>query len=533
MWATINNDKRAVFTIAGILMLVCCAAHLQIVETQTRRGESSFACDPFGYLRQARLFSENGTLGGLDTRLDGAIHQTLLEIGRTSDFPLRKWRGAIVPHCHHFKAATGQTIIQYPPGTGYLLSFFPDGTQSRALKTVSATLIALASFGLLAVVASSSGALLIAGASLLSLWTLDKAGGWSVAPSMVMALLIAGFGIAFLASKSSGRRILLAAVTGLALGLAVNLRIANVLLVAGYATVMLTEIVRHRNGSVLICAAVGALAIILGLIPTLAANHINAGSIFSTTYASNDASPPNFTWDVIAKNIVYYTSHHRTAALTIVAMAVAGVSLLWSRSFRPDVREQVVLLISVNIVVSFAFFLTHTVSIAYYLVPVTMWTVWTAVFAWNMPQSADASFVSPFRLALAGIVAAVSIVAAATMDLRQNDRFLRAETSVEISGPVMIWGDLSPGLFIHHLGLHAGKVASFRSTAVRQHFISELHDRNIDQLVVIDGRTMRRMRPTLSKHNTLTKIGLAFGFPVYRLTPGTSGEQTLGNAAAD
>jgi len=270
--SNVNADRRALALVTGIVMLVIGAAFIHHVNEQIGRDEAAFGCDQFGYLRQAQLFQEHPFLRALDTRLDGPIQRTLIEIGLASDFPVSEWRSGIAPHCHLYKSDSGQIILQYPPGTGFLLSFFPRGTQDRPMHIACAALIALATLALLSLVPTVTSAILVGSAGLLCIWTMiTLRTGWSVAPSIVTAMAIAGFGTFFLASERTWQRILFATLTGLALGLIVNFRIANVLLISGYAVVMLAEVARRRDRATLLCALAGIVAIVVAMSPTFLA----------------------------------------------------------------------------------------------------------------------------------------------------------------------------------------------------------------------------------------------------------------------
>jgi hypothetical protein len=72
----------------------------------------------------------------------------------------------------------------------------------------------------------------------------------------------------------------------------------NLFLSGGYFAVLLAVSIRSRGaGDMLRLASFGA-AYVLGLLPTLAANAINAGSVLATTYSAVDATPPDFSLSI-------------------------------------------------------------------------------------------------------------------------------------------------------------------------------------------------------------------------------------------
>src|ERR1700704_5155276 len=82
--------------------------------------------DDICYLRQAHLFQRFG-LGDLDTNIfrddDHYLASKLKEIG----FPT--WNDPTTAPCHTLMPATQKRVMQYPPGTGFVLALFPSGFQ--------------------------------------------------------------------------------------------------------------------------------------------------------------------------------------------------------------------------------------------------------------------------------------------------------------------------------------------------------------------------------------------------------------------
>jgi hypothetical protein len=95
--------------------------------------------DDVCYLRQAHLFQRFG-LAGLDTDIsrddDHYLSSKLKEIGFSA------WNIPASAPCHTFMETSKKWVIQYPPGTGFLLSLFPSGFQVIPLY-VLASVVAL------------------------------------------------------------------------------------------------------------------------------------------------------------------------------------------------------------------------------------------------------------------------------------------------------------------------------------------------------------------------------------------------------
>src|ERR1700754_707355 len=91
--------------------------------------------DDICYLRQAHLFQRFG-LAGFDTDIshddDGYLVGQLKRIHYPSND---------LPPCHTPMPASKKLVIQYPPGTGFLLSLFPERHQVIPLFVASTTII--------------------------------------------------------------------------------------------------------------------------------------------------------------------------------------------------------------------------------------------------------------------------------------------------------------------------------------------------------------------------------------------------------
>ena len=82
--------------------------------------------DDVCYLRQAHLFQRFG-LNGIDTDIvrddDRWLANKLKEIG------YGEWNNPARAPCHTPMPASNKIVLQYPPGTGFVLAAFPEGFQ--------------------------------------------------------------------------------------------------------------------------------------------------------------------------------------------------------------------------------------------------------------------------------------------------------------------------------------------------------------------------------------------------------------------
>jgi len=349
------------------------------VWSTSRWSEARGVYDDVCYLRQAHLFQRFG-LGGLDTDIsrddDRYLSAKLKEIG----FPT--WSDIATAPCHTPMPATKKLVMQYPPGTGLVLALFPQGFQVIPLY-VLATVIVFG-FALLAISYARSGSsiLLTTAFGCLAIYLMinPAKASYSVAPTMVVCAL-AGYLTArlFLAEQRQQHRLLLTGLVGLLIGLAVNFRLPNLFLSSGYFLFFFISFLLSRKIETALQAMVFGAAFLLGMVPALAANAINAGSPLSTTYGGVDVTPPDFSFSVIWSYVA-----DMQFVLLVLAIAWTALILRWRRG---NGIRQVALVTAGNLVVNLAFFLSHPVFTPYYTIPVAMRSLWSVLFALLMPPA--------------------------------------------------------------------------------------------------------------------------------------------------
>jgi hypothetical protein len=332
--------------------------------------------DDICYLRQAHLFQRFG-VGGLDTDISRDDDHYFTGKLREIDFPT--WRDPATFPCHTSMPATGKLVIQYPPGTGLVLALFPPGFQVIPLYVLTSVV----AFGLaLAAIwyASSLFSLVlvaVVGDAAIYLMINPTKASYSVAPTMIVCAL-AGFLTARLfAADGQRRRLVLTMLIGLLIGLAVDFRLPNLFLASGYLLFFLGSFLLSRNREALLQGMVFGAALTLGVVPTLMANAINAGSPFSTTYGGVDAVPPALNAGVLW---AYFGD------LQLVLLIVAGVWAALILRLRQRGERQVALVVAGNLAVNLIFFMTHPIFTHYYTIPVAMLALWSLLFATLIPR---------------------------------------------------------------------------------------------------------------------------------------------------
>jgi hypothetical protein len=168
-------------------------------------------------------------------------------------------------------------------------------------------------------------------------------------------------------------RLMLAALAGFLLGVAVNFRLPNLFLSSGYFVFFLVWFLSSRKIEAVLQGILFGVAFVAGMMPTLLANAVNAGSPFSTTYGGADVTPPGFSLSVIWSYV---------ADMQFVLLVLAGGWTIWIlRLHRGSAIKRAALVTAGNLLVNLAFFLSHPVFTPYYTIPIAMLSLWTLLFA--------------------------------------------------------------------------------------------------------------------------------------------------------
>lgn len=357
-----------------IFSFICLGVLGSNFRTMRNWTERTGVYDDICYLRQAHLFQRFG-LGGFDTNItrdDDRYFATLArEIGYVA------WDDPARAPCH---TQIGEKhVIQYPPGTGLALSIFPAGFQRVPLYAVAnivAFLAALLAIWFTRTSHAIIGSGVVGMAAIYFLVNPSKA-SYSMAPTMIVCAIV-GFLTAIMANDpKSSRRNMAAGLAGLLMGLAVSFRLPNLLLSAGYFLVLLALAARSTRNDMVRLVSFGA-AFLIGLVPTLVSNAINAGSILATTYSAVDATPPDLSFSIARQ---YFSDMQGALILLIATWSIVALA--------SNTRKTAASIVAVNIAVNLGFFLTHPISTAYYLMPLVLLSLWTLLFSFlNDPSEA-------------------------------------------------------------------------------------------------------------------------------------------------
>lgn len=350
---------------------VCFLVLASNIWTISRWNESRGVYDDICYLRQAHLFQRFG-LDGLNTNIarddDHYLSSKLKEIGFAA------WNDPAAAPCHSLMPATQKRVMQYPPGTGFVMAMFPPGFQLIPLYAVASVFIF--GFALLAIsyARSRSTIVLTTAFALLAIYLMinPTKASYSMAPTMVLCAVAGFFTAKLFLGETTLNRILLSALIGLLVGLGVNFRLPNLFLAAGYCLFFAASFLSSRRRETVLQAVAFGAACLLGMAPTLLANAINAGSPFATTYSSVDATPPEFSLSVIRQYL-------RDMQFVLLVLACGWTALILRLRHETGLRRTA-LVTAGNLVVNLAFFVSHPLFTPYYTVPVAMLSLWSLLF---------------------------------------------------------------------------------------------------------------------------------------------------------
>ncbi|UPJ60390.1 hypothetical protein [Bradyrhizobium sp. 192] len=363
--------------------LICLAILASNIVTMSRWSEARGVYDDICYLRQAHLFQRLG-IGGLNT--NAALDYDHYFEGKLKEIAFAEWQDPIRWPCHN-PMPSGKIVMQYPPGTGFLLALFPEGHQVVPLYVAASLIVcglALSGIAMARTLPSVFGAGLF-GALAIYLMINPAKASYSVAPTMALCA-VAGFLTALWLTRDK-RSALLIALIGVLLGASVNFRLPNALLAAGYFIYLGIAFLKVRTPSAFVQGLGLGLGVLVGMAPTLVAQAVNAGSPLATTYGSADVVAPAFDFAVFG---------HYLRDMQFVLIVLAIGSAAWLLRVGEGSVRQVAIVVAGNLIVNLVFFLSHPIFTPYYIVPIAMLSLWSVSFAWLM-QPAQAQQAAALR----------------------------------------------------------------------------------------------------------------------------------------
>jgi MFS family permease len=481
--------------------------------------EYAYACDSFGYLRSAkelRRAYEQRTWPKFE--LESPQTRLLIDFMLQSKIPVTRWDEAIAPHAHHYAPQSGNVIDQYPPGTGLVLSMFPQGEAVYGLNRFVVWVFTLTGFAALVIAAwkrawATIGLVVLA--LTVGLIVIGRLGAlsFSMNAGLVPILLTSVFTLIAMRFKTANRNrlaFLFTLLAGMSLGVATMVRLPSFLLSAGFLVLLWPG---WRNLRIKSLPVVFALGVTLaGVLPVVINQQVAAGAWYLTTYSRADAEPPTLKY--IGQSASYYLVNGWGAednwALVAGAIGLIGFLMLYLRrdseaSNRLGLSwKRFVIAVVLLWVPTLCYFLLHRINGPHYVLSALFATITLlglGAFAIEITSNAALRF-EPRRIVSWVALALILFPVAATLHRAWTQRDLRpAPASAVTHAPILlpaelvddkawVWADLLTGSLWYYANKPAFKI-QFTDPEVRAKMFKFVWERGERQYLIQDSEQMK------------------------------------------
>ncbi len=461
----------------------------------------AYGCDSYGYLRQAELFRQKGPVGGLDTAIESENAAFLVGIASQINTNVSRWSEMIAPHCHHYKPVNQKIILQYPPGTGFVLSLLPSG---RELETLSLLLILSLVFwwGVLNLRQRRVAVFVISTASLILLLATAvqfQVPSYSVPLTILMLAWVAML-VFELRYVLTIKNLILSGLIGLLVGVLLAVRIASIIVLPAIAAIIFFKIIeaieQKKFSSAVLITGVSSFA--CALLPLLIANWVNAGSPFESTYNDYDKKISVGNIELLFNNLRYYLIENRVAALSILALSALALVLITATT-KSSSGYRIALALVLVFVADLLFLSMKMVAIDYYFLPTAAFSLYVGLLLYSGSNAAQTkSPNAPLQnivLVFASILLAFGAYKFQTtskvaIDLVAPSEILRSDS--------IVYADDSGGALSHYKKKYTAKV-DFGNYCMREQLITR---------VQAAGRTQYFVNDSAKMNDTIEAIGI-------------------------
>jgi hypothetical protein len=528
--------------------LLACSFYVS-VRTSYRQSlgteEFAYACDSFGYLRMAKQLRQAYERGGWpEFQLESTQTRTLINFMKQNNVPVPLWEEVVAPHAHHYFPQAGYVGVQYPPGTGLVLSMFPQGEAVYRLNLIVEWVFIIAGFAALAIAAwkrawASIGLVVLA--LTLGLMVMARLGALSfsmnaVLVPIVLTCLFSVLALRFKTADRFGLALLCALFAGLSLGFATMIRLPSFLLSAGFLVLLWPGFRNFRLKTLPVAFALGVT--IAGVIPVAINQHNVAGAWYHSTYASIDAAPP--TLGRLPENFTYFlwSGYASVDNWAIVAgfMGLTGFLMLYLRRDQPNRLglswKQFAVAVATMYVIPLCYFLTHRITGGHYMISsifATLTLIGFGALAMEI-TSRDGLRIEPRRVLSWVALALILWPVAGTLHRVWKQRDFgpapeRAITHAPILLPAelvdekaWIWADLLTGSLWYYANKPAFKI-QFTDEQTRAKIFKFVWERGERQYLIQDSEQMKVYIAEIEKlGGTLEPRGKVDGQPYFLVT---------------
>jgi hypothetical protein len=461
----------------------------------------AFGCDSFGYLRQAELFRQNGSISGLNTAINTENASFLVGIAKQINPLESRWAEMIAPHCHHFKSGSENIILQYPPGTGFVLSLLPKGKELECLALLLVFSI-MVWWGRINFATRSASVFLISTVSVAIL--LATVGQFHVPSYSVPLTILLLVWIATLLFEidyaATPKNLLFITVIGLLTGSLLTVRVASLIVLPAIAAIVCLQIVeaRRQKSLSIIAPILGVSSFALATVPLLTANWLNTGGIFDSTYNDYDKKLNFNNTELLLNNVSYYLLENRAAALAILSLSVVTLAVLTTKNQQRTSYWAALSLIAI-FVTNLLFLSFKMVAIDYYFLPTAVLCLCVGLPLYSKGYQGDTT--QPAKFARSGMLVFVLLLLALVLYRFQTtphrDDGLSVPKSL-LAPDSIVYADNSGGAISYYQKKYTAKI-NFGTPCMRDQLISRVH---------AAGRAQYFVNDSVKMNEAITAIGV-------------------------
>lgn len=345
---------------------------------KTQKDVVAFGCDNYGYLRQAELFRQNGFIKGFDSSVNQEQIKFLITIGKSSGMEPEEWGDSIAPDCHHYVASSGHVINQYPAGTGFLMSLFPEAKSQPYILVLGVFFVALVFIFIISNARFDLFSLLVVLFCIVGFYFYINNPRTYASQSIVFTILFIPI-LCYVnnrAKNHSNNNVLLLVLSSALCGLLFNIRVANIFIgmmsfcLLFYADLFNFNLKRFfKHSSIWV-----SVFFVIGIIPYSFYSWTNTGGFLTSTYDSHDLK---FNLSNIPQALTYYfTDLYSSFGLCV---SIFLTMLIWfnARIVANKHLLMVSFLCGLFFIVNLVFFSIHAIHNNYYTMPVSFMIIST------------------------------------------------------------------------------------------------------------------------------------------------------------
>ena len=301
--------------------------------------------DAAGYAITAQAIREGSQLGAISKLKDSTISDIAVEVADRNGAMTHRNQTTLAPNSFTYNFRLKEHVSQYPPGTGWLLSRFPEAIEVRLL-TIATTFVTtvLIFIGLILAGKDQAGLESIIGVyGIILLWLQREylSHSFSLHPSLISAVVMGILGGYILNAEKNditSRRISLAIIAALGglLGLAIAIRTGNMFLLMPLISCILyrsRKQVRLSAHKLLVFAA----GFCIGTLPLVIWSLLTSNQIMFSNYPSYDkafASSLYAVYGNIERLVLRSGIDSTLIIITLLALVIASSDIIDGRSQR-------------------------------------------------------------------------------------------------------------------------------------------------------------------------------------------------------